>query len=299
MNWDSKRHVAARGRRHQDRTIRCGAGGPACDVKIPAAGLSRRSLPPPSAAALLLPAAIGEAQAQRVAHDQRCQADRVGRRHGRQDRGRAHRRALHRHHGRRSRSRGRHPVDRPVAVDPRQEDRNDARVGLRRGQEAGRHLRRRGVLRHLAARRRAAPLHRRRHQGVVGQRPHHALGHRARRRDAGQGGGHRAPVRARHHQRGAGAGAPASDAGGALHRGHAPGRPRARHPVEQLRPEHARQHRPNAGRPASDHAGRPFQLPVKRRISRRRTSVDPAPISPIVPPACSRDAAVRLPVRHA
>src|SRR5437667_5896044 len=38
----------------------------------------------------------------------------------------------------------------------RQEDRQCARLGLRRRQEAGRRVRRRGVLRHHAARRRAA-----------------------------------------------------------------------------------------------------------------------------------------------
>ena len=66
-------------------------------------------------------------------------------------RGRAHRPQLRRRHGRRSRGRRRQPADRPHAVDPRQEDRHHPRVGLCRRQEADRHLRRRGVLRHLAA----------------------------------------------------------------------------------------------------------------------------------------------------
>ena len=105
--------------------------------------------------------------------------------------------SLRRHHGRRSGRRRRQSADRPCAVDPRQEDRHHAGHGLRPGQEAGRHLRRRGVLRRLAAVGGDRALHRRRHQGVVGQRPHHAQRHVARRRHARQGGHHRQPVRAR------------------------------------------------------------------------------------------------------
>ena len=40
---------------------------------------------------------------------------------------------------------------RPLALDPRQEDRHHAGLGLRRRQEAGRRVRHRGVVRHLAA----------------------------------------------------------------------------------------------------------------------------------------------------
>ncbi len=79
------------------------------------------------------------------------------------------------------------PADRSCAVDSRQEDRHDTRHGLRPGQEAGRHIRRRGVLRHLAAVERDRAFHRRRHQGVFGQRPHHAERHVAGRRDARSG----------------------------------------------------------------------------------------------------------------
>ena len=69
----------------------------------------------------------------------------------RQVAGRAHRCELRRHHGWRSGSCRRQSADRPRAVDPRKEDRHDPRVGLCRRQEACRHLRYRGVLRHHAA----------------------------------------------------------------------------------------------------------------------------------------------------
>ena len=52
--------------------------------------------------------------------------------------------------------------------------------------------------------------------------------------DARQGGDDRAPVRARHHQHRQGVGAAAGHAGGALRRGLAPGRPRARRAVERV-----------------------------------------------------------------
>ncbi len=196
MNWNSRRRVAARGQRHQDRII-------AKQIKIgcrPLAVLAAAAI----ATGLLVPGTIGEAQAQRVLSISGAKRIDVGRRRDRQDRGHPHRRAVHRHYDRRFRGRGCHPVDRPIAVDTRQEDRNNAGIDLRRGQEAGRNLRRRGVLRHLAALRGVAPDDRQRHQGVVGQRPHHALGLGARCSDPGQGGGHRPPVRARCHQRRAG-----------------------------------------------------------------------------------------------
>ena len=69
----------------------------------------------------------------------------------RQVRGRAHRHELRRGHGRRSRDRGRQSADRPLALDPRQEERHHPGVGLCRRQEADRRVRRRGGLRHLAA----------------------------------------------------------------------------------------------------------------------------------------------------
>ena len=132
----------------------------------------------------------------------------IAHRHGdgdaRQDRGRSHRSESRRHHGRRSGRRRRQPADRPRAVDPRQEDRHHPRHRLWRGQEAGRHFRRRSVLRHFAAGGRDRRIHRRRHPGVVGQRPHHAERHRVGRRDARQGGADRAAVRSRSDQRGAG-----------------------------------------------------------------------------------------------
>ncbi len=105
--------------------------------------------------------------------------------------------SLRRHQRRRSRRRRRQSAHRPRAVDPRQEDRDDARDRLRRRQEAGRNLRRRGVLRHLAAERRNHALHRRRHQGVVDQRPSDVERHRAGRRHPRQGGDDRAAVRVR------------------------------------------------------------------------------------------------------
>ena len=87
-----------------------------------------------SAMVPVLPHAVGQAQAQRLLQISGAKRTTVADGRGRQDRGRAHRCALHRHHGRRSGGRGRHAVDRPLAVDPRQEDRHDARHGLRRGQ---------------------------------------------------------------------------------------------------------------------------------------------------------------------
>ena len=132
-------------------------------------------------------------------HIRQC-AHRDGERDGRQIRGHPHRSEPRRHHGRRSRRRRRQSADRPRAVDPRQEDRHHARHGLRRGQEAGRHFRRRGVLRRLAAGRGDRALHRRRHQGVLDQRPHHAQRHLAGRRHARQGGHDRQAVRAGRHQ---------------------------------------------------------------------------------------------------
>ena len=153
-----------------------------------------------------------------------------------------------------------------------------------------------------------APHHRRRHQGVVGQRPHHAVGHLARRGDAGQGGGHRAPVRARHHQRRAGAAAAAGDAGGALHRSQPPGRPRARYSVEHLRPEHADQYRfAGAGQPTARHPpGRtvPTAAPDDQRPGRsgRRQEHPRQPAADLADRRRRRvrDAggAVRLPARH-
>ena len=63
-------------------------------------------------------------------------------------------------------------------------------------------------------------VHRRRHQGVVGQRPHHAVRHRAATPSTlDKAVTHRPPVRARRHQHGAGDAAAAGDAGGALRRG--------------------------------------------------------------------------------
>ena len=118
---------------------------------------------------------------------------------------------------------------------------------------------------------------RRRHPGDLGQRPHHAVRHRARRPDGRQGGADRQPVRPGRHQLGASAAAAAGHAGGALRRSHAPGRPRARRAVERVRPEHARQHRqPHAGGPASDHHhGRPVPAAGRHgggRTSRNRTA---------------------------
>ena len=98
------------------------------------------------------------------------------------------------------------------------------------------------------------PGRRPRHQGVVGQRPHHAVGHGAGRGHARQGGDHRAPVRARDHQHGRGGVAAAGHAGGALRRGLAPGRPRARRAVERVQQPRGRQHRlAAAGRQPADH----------------------------------------------
>ena len=65
MDWDSNCHVAARGRRPQDRTINAErrSGG---DVKHPGCRPFATLAAAAIAAALLLPATIGEAQAQRV-----------------------------------------------------------------------------------------------------------------------------------------------------------------------------------------------------------------------------------------
>ena len=102
------------------------------------------------------------------------------------------------HHRRRSRGGRRQSADRPLALDPRQEERHHARVGLRRRQEADRRVRRRGGLRHLAAADRdQPPLPARQPEGLGGQRPHHAVGHGAGRPDRRQGGADRQAVRRR------------------------------------------------------------------------------------------------------
>ena len=118
---------------------------------------------------------------------------------------RAHRRQLRRGDRERSGGRRRDSADRPLALDPRQEDRQRARLGLRRRQEAGRRVRHRGVLRHLAARQRAgAALPACALPRLLGQRPHHAGAARAPDgRDGRPGDDHRQAVRRRRHQRGA------------------------------------------------------------------------------------------------
>ncbi len=215
MNDRTENGVAAGGRRHYDRSIAGGTRG----RRQPAPRDPRGRHAGHRGADL---AAECDQRGAGAAHrfGQRRQAHRGHHGPGRQDRGRAHRRAA----SPTSRSAiPRSPTSTPLtdrcALDPRQEDRHHAGHGLRRRQAAGRHVRHRGVLRHLAPRRRARAASRRRHQGVVGQRPHHAVGHLADARDARQGGDHRPAVRARHHQYGAGAAAAAGHAGGALHRG--------------------------------------------------------------------------------
>ena len=100
---------------------------------------------------LVSPFAVDEAQAQRLLQISGAKRTATVLVAGRQDRGRAGRRAVHRHHRRRSGSRRRRAADRPRALDPRQEDRHHPRHRLRRRQAPGRHLRHRGVLRRVAA----------------------------------------------------------------------------------------------------------------------------------------------------
>ena len=107
----------------------------------------------------------------------------------------------------------------------------------------------------------------REHPGVDGQRPHSAVGHLARRGHARQGGRDRPSVRTRYHQYGAGAAAAAGHAGGAVRRGYAPSRSRARRPMEHRSARtRYRQNigRPGAGQTASgagrrDRLGRPHR----------------------------------------
>ena len=167
-------------------------------------------------------------------HVRQC-AHRDGDRDGRQIPGHPHRSSPGRHHGRRSGRRRRQSADRSCAVDPRQEDRHHAGHGLRPGQEGRRHFRHRSVLRRVAAGRGDRELYRRRHQGVLDRRPHHAQRHLAGRRHAGQGGHHRQAVRAGHHQHRSGDAAAADHAGSALHRSVAGSRPRARRAMERVR----------------------------------------------------------------
>ena len=70
-----------------------------------------------------------------------------------------------------------------------------------------------------------APFRRLASAGVLGQRPHHAVGRGGRRRHPRQGGHHRAPVRTGNHQFGVGDVPAAGDAGSALHRDLAHRRP--------------------------------------------------------------------------
>ena len=152
----------------------------------------------------------------------------------RQVRGRAHRHELRRDHGRRSGDRGRQSADRRVAVDPRQEERHHAGVGLCRRQEADRRVRRRGdATTPRCCRPKSAAASRTPSSGSP--RSTAASCCPAPRRTAPtarQGGDDRQAVRPGRHQLGGGAAAAAGHAGGALHRGHPPGRPRTRRAVE-------------------------------------------------------------------
>ena len=216
MNRDNRRDVATQGWRHRDRTTPAGRGAGA---SRPLATRAIAAL----AAAALHPAAGRDQPGERAAlsFDQQRQAHHLGPGHGRQDRGRAHR-----------------PRFVEVTVgDPEVADVNPLtdrslsilgkKIGTTRvtvygeGKGWSACSTSRCPTTSRCSPPRSARVRRRRHQGVVGQRPHHAVGHLARCPDPGPGGGHRPPVRARHHQRGAGAAAPAGDAGGAVRRGHA------------------------------------------------------------------------------
>ena len=179
---DNGRHAAASGPAAYGVDRRNQRGEPA------SAARARRLLATLAAAAavasacLVSPVAIDAASAQRVLQITGAKRTAtvlvpVGKTEDVRDR-----RALHRHHGRRSGSRRRRAAHRPRDLGARQEDRHDPRHGLCRGQAPGRHLRHRGVLRRVAPRDRDRPRRRSRHQGLVGQRPHHAVGHRARTR---------------------------------------------------------------------------------------------------------------------
>ena len=109
-----------------------------------------------------------------------------------------HRPELRRHRGRRSGCRGRQPADRSFAVHSRQEDRHDAGHRLwRRTRSRSASSTSRCPTTSRGCRREIERVHRRRHQGVLDQRPHHAERHGAGRRHARQGGDDRAAVRAR------------------------------------------------------------------------------------------------------
>ncbi len=193
------RHVAGQGLLHTGWTGETTRG-------TASAARARRFLTTLAAAAavasacLLSPAAIDAASAQRVLQTHRRQAHRHRAGPGRQDRRPADRRALHRHHDRRSGRRGRRAADRSRDFGARQEGRHDPRHGLWREPAPCRHLRHRGDLRSVAPRHRGRPRRRSRHQGFVGKRPHHAVGHRDGRGHARPRGDHRAPVRAGNHQ---------------------------------------------------------------------------------------------------
>ena len=160
--------------------------------------------------------------------------------------------------GRRSGRRRRQSAHRPHAVDPRQEDRHHARVGLCRGQEADRHFRRRGDLRHHPADQRAASAA---FPARACRRPRSTAASCCRARCADAATLDKAVTIAR--QFGpeiinsvVGDVAAAGHAGSALHRDFAHRRPRAGRAVEPFRPA---QHRPisatrvPAGEPA-DHS---------------------------------------------
>ena len=206
--------------------------------------------------------------------DQRHQPHRHGDGDDRQVAGRAHRQQLRRRHGRRSGGGRRQSAHRSHAVDPGQEDRHHPRVGLCRGQEADRHLRRRSVLRHHAPDQRAqAPLPALEPAGLDRQRPHHAVRRGRRCRHARQGGDHRAPVRAGNHQFGLGHVAAAGHAGSALHRDFAHRRPRTGRAVEPLRRQQHHQYRqPHQGicqSPPADPAARNRRGRALRRVAVR------------------------------
>ncbi len=81
------------------------------------------------------------------------------------------------------------------------------------------------------------------HQGVAGERPHHALRHRARRRHRRQGGDDRQAIRARRNQLDRRHAAAAGSVGGPLRRGFARGEPRTRRQLEHHRQDGDREPR--------------------------------------------------------
>ncbi len=196
--------------------------------------IRRLSLAATLAIGALLPMARGAGT--EASADFRAEPHRDGERLDRQIRRRPHRHKLHRCDGGRSGNRRRERADRQVAIDPWAQERYHPHHRLWRRQEAGRHVRCRGDLRHLdAVGGNHPPLlpcrHSRRHRKWQDPAYWKCSGCRHARPSSERG----QAVRAGRDQFGECRCTPAGNAGSAFRRGFSPGEPRTGRAVERVR----------------------------------------------------------------